>query len=211
MRLQVENDSFHAFNKKRGKKFIFRENHPFMIGWLVHLSSCFWDWKHAFIIFSWGHCATFCIYLNKTDVVQSFWVFLEQQEVPQQHTVFSLSYWQSTWVQRKSKKHCRRLTGVASLVHHQHIGANANYPTDIALELPVGQPDTARRGEGLGFGTRLWAVQLGPGGVDHAQVFRALLLLHAIHHVTGQPTLLITASLNFNVTGWKRGQGGATV
>lgn len=47
------------------------------------------------------------------------------------------------------------LTSVASLVHHQHIGANANYPTDIALELPVGQPDTAGRGEGLGFGARL--------------------------------------------------------
>lgn len=102
------------------------------------------------------------------------------------------------------------LTSVASLVHHQHIGANANYPTDIALELPVGQPDTAGRGEGLGFGARLWAVHLGPRGIDHAQVFRALLLLHTVH-VTGQPILLITASLNFNVTGWKRGQGGATV
>lgn len=56
---------------------------------------------------------------------------------------------------RKGKKYCRRLTSVASLVHHQHIGANANYPTDIALELPVGQPDTAGRGEGLGFGARL--------------------------------------------------------
>ena len=44
---------------------------------------------------------------------------------------------------------------MASLVHHQHTGANANYPTDIALELPVGQPDTAGRGEGLGFGARL--------------------------------------------------------
>ena len=106
-----------------------------------------------------------------------------------------------------TKKCCRRLTGVASLVHHQHIGANANYPTDIALELPVGQPDTANWGKGLGFGARLRAVHLGPRGIDHAQVFRALLLLHAIH-VTGQPILLITASLNFNVTGWKRGQGG---
>lgn len=117
------------------------------------------------------------------------------------------SYWQWTWVQRKGKKYCRWLTSVASLVHHQHIGANANYPTDIALELPVGQPDTAGRGEGLGFGARLWAVHLGPRGIDHAQVFRTLFLLHAIH-VTGQPILLITASLNFNVTGWKRGQGG---
>lgn len=103
------------------------------------------------------------------------------------------------------KERCRRLTGVAALVHHQHIGANANYPADIALELPVGQPDPASRGEGLSFRARLGAVGPGPRGVDHAQVFRAL-LLHAIH-VTGQPILLITASLNFNVTGWKRGQG----
>lgn len=56
---------------------------------------------------------------------------------------------------KKGKKCCRRLTSVASLVHHQHIGANANYPTDITLELPVGQPDTAGRREGLGFGARL--------------------------------------------------------
>lgn len=119
-------------------------------------------------------------------------------------SILSCCYY--TWVQRNGKKCYRRLTGVASLVHHQHIGANANYPTDIALELPVGQPDTTGRGEGLGFGARLWAVHLGPRGIDHAQVFCALLLLHAIH-VTGQPILLITASLNFNVTGWKRGQG----
>lgn len=112
---------------------------------------------------------------------------------------------QTSSVQRKGMKHCRRLTSVASLVHHQHIGANANYPTDITLELPVGQPDTASRGEGLGFGARLWAVHLGPRGIDHTQVFHALLLLLAIH-VTGQPILLITASLNFNVTGWKRGR-----
>lgn len=130
---------------------------------------------------------------------------VETRETPIWPSPHALFHTATAWVHRNGKKCCRRLTGVASLVHHQHIGANANYPTDIALELPVGQPDTAGRGEGLGFGARLWAVHLGPRGIDHAQVFRALLLL-AIH-VTGQPILLITASLNFNVTGWKRGQG----
>lgn len=151
-----------------------------------------------------GHNAT----IGANQFISAVWS-LEKHEREPRHTFLSLiQHW--TWVQRKGKKYCRQLTSVASLVHHQHIGANANYPTDIALELPVGQPDTAGRGEGLGFGARLWAVHLGPRGIDHAQVFRALLLLHAIH-VTGQPTLLITASLNFNVTGWKRGQGGGEV
>ena len=96
------------------------------------------------------------------------------------------------------------LTSVAALVHHQHIGANANYPTDITLELPVGQADAPGRGVALGVGARLGAVHSGPWGPEHAQVFRTLLL--AID-VTGEPVLLVTARLNFNVTGWKRGQG----
>lgn len=112
-------------------------------------------------------------------------------------------------MQSKGDGYRRWLTSVASLVHHQHIGANANYPTDITLELPVGQADIPSRGVGA-LAVRaacMGAVHFGPRGIEHAQVFRTLLLLLAIHHhVNGEPILLVTASLNFNVTGWKRGQ-----
>lgn len=58
------------------------------------------------------------------------------------------------------------LTSVASLVHHQHIGANANYPTDITLELPVGEADASSRGVGLGVGAHMGAAVLGPRGME---------------------------------------------
>lgn len=33
------------------------------------------------------------------------------------------------------------LTGVAALVHHQHVGADAHHPADVTFQLAVGQPD----------------------------------------------------------------------
>ena len=100
------------------------------------------------------------------------------------------------------------LTSVAALVHHQHIGANANYPTDIALELPVGEADAAGRRVGhLAVGPGVGAVHFGARGVQHTQVLRPflllLLLLLAIR-LTGHSILLVTPSLNFNIAGWKK-------
>jgi len=33
------------------------------------------------------------------------------------------------------------LTGVAALVDHQHVGADADHAADVAFQLAVGQPD----------------------------------------------------------------------
>lgn len=33
------------------------------------------------------------------------------------------------------------LTCVATLVHHQHVGSNADHPAHLTLELPIGEPD----------------------------------------------------------------------
>lgn len=38
------------------------------------------------------------------------------------------------------------LTCVTSLVNHQHIGSDADHPTNLTLELPIGEPDRTRRG-----------------------------------------------------------------
>lgn len=98
------------------------------------------------------------------------------------------------------------LTSVTSLVHHQHIGPNANYPTDIALQLPVGEADAPGRGVGGRLAVRacVGAVHFGPRAIEHAQVLGCTFLRLSIH-LTGQPVFLVTPSLNFYITGWKRG------
>lgn len=98
------------------------------------------------------------------------------------------------------------LTRVTSLVHHQHIGPNANYPTDIALQLPVGEADAPGRGVGGRLAVRacVRAVHFGPRSIEHAQVLGCTFLFLSIH-LTGQPVLLVTPSLNFYIAGWKRG------
>lgn len=98
------------------------------------------------------------------------------------------------------------LTSVASLVHHQHIGPNAHYSTDITLELPVGEADAPGRGVGarwLAVGARVGAVHFGPRAIKHAQVLGNTLLFLSIH-LSGQPVLLVTPSLNFYIAGWKK-------
>lgn len=98
------------------------------------------------------------------------------------------------------------LTSVASLVHHQHIGPNANYSTDIALELPIGEADAPGHwvgGRWLAVWACVGAVHFGPRAIEHAQVLGHTLLFLAIH-LSGQPVLLITPSLNFYIAGWKK-------
>lgn len=106
---------------------------------------------------------------------------------------------------------------MASLVHHEHIGADAHDPTDIALEFAVRKSDAA------GARQRSAARAVGAARVlarraQNAQVLGTRLPIH----VTGAPALFITLSLYLHGAGCKtqhrpvsarppgeRGQGGA--
>lgn len=89
------------------------------------------------------------------------------------------------------------LTRVASLVHHEHIGADAYDPTDIALQFAVRKSDASSAGQRSAARAAVGAIHVLARGAKHAQVLGTRLPIH----VTGTPTLFITLSLYLHMTG----------